>query len=464
MALLLNHLNFKQMGGAVLVTNDAGQFMFLAEPDFQTLVRDPRALPPDLVAELETRLFLTSQPRDLFASDAAQKVSIQKSYLLTGTQLFIFVLTNRCNQRCVYCQASAGLSHRMGRDMTPETGERAVELALQSPALSLSFEFQGGDPSLNFDTLSHIVRYAESRRGSKRIEYSLVTNLAAIEDAQLAFLAEHRVSITTSLDGPADLHARNRPFTDGASFESVVRNLARACRAGCSISGAIQTTTRFSLPRAKEIVDTYVDLGFDSVFIRPLTPVGVARSNWDRIGYTPQEYVDFYAEALAYIMQLASKGIHIGETHTTILLKRIFNRPTNYMELRSPCGAAIGQMAFNYDGAVFPCDEARMVAETGDLAFKLGSVEAARLVDLIESPLAKALGVASCLELLPGCADCVYLPYCGTCPVISYAQYGTLFPQKSHDYHCAVYKGMLDVIFAHLSAGSEERSVLEAWL
>lgn len=44
------------------------------------------------------------------------------------------------------------------------------------------------------------------------------------------------------------------------------------------------------------------------------------------------------------------------------------------MELRSPCGAALGQLAFTASGNVYTCDEGRMMAEMGDDAFKLGNV------------------------------------------------------------------------------------------
>ena len=43
------------------------------------------------------------------------------------------------------------------------------------------------------------------------------------------------------------------------------------------------------------------------------------------------------------------------------------------MELRSPCGAAMGQMAYYYNGNVYTCDEGRMLAEMGNSAFCLGS-------------------------------------------------------------------------------------------
>lgn len=462
---MINHFNFKRGRDSILITNDAGEFMFLEEDDFQTLVRDPHSLRPQVREDLESRLFLSNGHRELFASDAAIRVGNQKGYLLAGTQLHIFVLTKRCNQRCLYCQVRAGLGDLSGTDMTPEIAERAVDIALQSPSPNLSFEFQGGEPTLNFATLQHIVEYTERRRGDKQVDYSIVTNLAAVEDDVLSYFAEHHIGVSTSLDGPADLHTRNRPFIEGGTFQALERNIERARKAGCVSLGAIQTTTRQSLGRARDIVDTYVRLGFNRIFIRPLTPVGSALLTWKRIGYTPEEFLEFYRECLAYILELAAKSVDISELHSTLFLRKIFNQPTNYMELRSPCGATIGQVAYNYDGSIYPCDEGRMLAEMGDKAFRLGDVFTSTLDRLIESPVAKAMCVASCLEVLPGCSQCAYLPFCGTCPVLSYSQTGTMFSHKPGDYRCTVYMGMLDTLFGYLRSPEEgPRSLLESWV
>ena len=91
------------------------------------------------------------------------------------------------------------------------------------------------------------------------------------------------------------------------------------------------------------------------------------------------------------------------------------------MELRSPCGAGIGQIAYYYDGNIYTCDEGRMLAEMGDDSFKLGNVYDNTYDELINCNNCKAACISSVLESLPTCHDCVYSPYCGTCPVTNLA-------------------------------------------
>ena len=110
------------------------------------------------------------------------------------------------------------------------------------------------------------------------------------------------------------------------------------------------------------------------------------------------------------------------------------------MELRSPCGAGIGQVAITANGNVYTCDEGRMMAEAGDEAFCLGNVFDHDYDDWIHSSCCEAICSASLLDTLPGCCDCVYKPYCGVCPVVNYAIYGNIMHVSSE--RCKIYKGI----------------------
>ena len=46
----------------------------------------------------------------------------------------------------------------------------------------------------------------------------------------------------------------------------------------------------------------------------------------------------------------------------------------NYLDIRSPCGAGIGQIAYSYDGKIYTCDEGRMLGGMGDDIFCIGNV------------------------------------------------------------------------------------------
>ena len=460
-----NYYMFKNWDdGDYLITNELGYYGFLPKDFFQALVREDYAsVPEDVIAILKEKKFLYDVNRELFLKDACEDYRLGKQYLFYGTCLHIFVVTNACNMSCVYCQAQ-DTSNRKKGFMDMETAEKAVEIAMQSPSRSVTFEFQGGEPLLNFSVIRHIIEYAEAIRNDKAISYSLVTNTLLLSEDMIAFFKDHQVSISTSLDGGRDVHDANRPDMFGGGTQAhVLENIRRMQKMGLK-PGAIQTTTRKSLAAAEAIVEAYLSAGLDSIFLRPLTPLGYAREHWDTIGYRAEEFLAFYKEALECLLKQNAAGHFIREGHATIFLNKILNRDAgNYMELRSPCGAGIGQMAYYYDGNVYTCDEGRMVGEMGLNSFKMGTVSDSYDI-LMGSRACKVTCQASLLEAQPACCDCVYHPYCGVCPVINMAMDNNIYAREANSYRCQVYKGILDILFNYIKKDGVEKKILESWL
>lgn len=463
---------FRAVDGKVLLTGEAGDHAFLAPEEFRALVAG-EALPPARQAELAAK-GLVPGGRD----EAAELVRLgeRKAFLATGPYLHVLVATLRCNQGCVYCHASRIGMGSASHDMAPETAERAVEVAMHSPAPQLTFEFQGGEPLANFPVIERVVARALElgRAAGKTVRFSLVSNLSLMDEEKLAFLLDHGVQVCTSLDGPQDLHDRNRPFAGGSSHAETVRWMERI-NEGYRARGldpelyhveALLTVTRASLTRARDIVDEYVRRGLQAVFVRPLNPFGFATRTWEQIGYGTPEFLRFHREVLDDLLARARQGTQLLERLAAIFLAKILSgADPNYLDIRSPCGAGIGQLAYDHDGAVFSCDEGRMVNQMGDPMFRLGHLDRDGYGDLVESEVVRSLCVASCLEALPGCSSCAYLPYCGTCPVYNYATQGNIFGRMPDNEKCRLHMGVLDDLFARLAGADEKlRDVFRQWV
>lgn len=457
--------HFKKLKGKILITNDSGQYDFLTPEEFKGFVNNELNYEAPLYERLKEEHFLWDTSLEKFAEDVKNELRSGKSYLFSATSLHIFVVTNFCNGCCVYCQAQSTKENAC-KKMNLEIAEKSVDLALQSPQRELTFEFQGGEPLSNFPIIRHIVEYSEKKAVEKEkiVHYSVVSNLSLLTEEILLYLKEHQVSISTSLDGSREVHSYNRPLSgEKDSHEVLMRKLALLKKYEVPY-GAIQTTTRRSLGYGKEIIDEYLRLGMTNIFLRSLTPLGYALQRWDEIGYTTDEFLDFYRECLLYILEKNKQGIFIKEGHAVIFLPKILNHyGVNYMELRSPCGAAIGQMAYYYDGNVFTCDEGRMLYEMGDDSFKIGNVETDNYDALMNTRLCRMVCKSSILESLPKCCDCAYQPYCGTCPVLNYALEKDVISHRSRSYRCRIYEGMLDIIFEILME-EENREILRSWV
>lgn len=462
---MINHFNFKELdNGTYLLTNDLGFFTHLSKEELYLFLNRKTDKDSRLYDELINKQFILPNEKNEIINQTAPAYRFTKNHLLSSTSLHIFVVTNECNFRCIYCQARNEETHKSGL-MSKEISEKAVDIALQSPEKYLNFEFQGGEPLMNFPIIKHIVEYAENKKGSHVIKYSVVTNATLMTDEMIDFCKRYEINLSVSLDGPKRIQNLNRPFFDKRESFDIVKEKIQNLKEVIQNVGAIQTTTKYSLDYPEGIVDQYLELGFDNVFIRPLTCLGTAKEHWEEIGYTAEEFLSFYKKCIGYILKLNKNGVYFREGHASMFVSKILRKQTiNYMELRSPCGASIGQIAYYFNGDIFTCDEGRMLSEMGDDSFKLGNVFESDYDVLMSSDTCKALCISSLLESIPGCADCVYQPYCGTCPVVNYAQEKNLYKRNVSNFRCTVYKGMLDIVFDILLNGtSEEKELLSKW-
>lgn len=462
---MINYFNFKRMNNQILLTNDFGRYIFLEPKEFKNLLKDDSQCEMEKRKVLEEKGFVYFGSKTSFTEDGIFAMRDAKNYLFQSTQLHIFVVTTACNGKCVYCQAQNGTEIPCGM-MTEEVAKKAVDIALQSPSKNLQFEFQGGEPLLNFDVIRFIVEYSKENAKEKEIRYSVVTNLTLLTDEILEYFINNEVNISTSLDGNMTLHNENRPYRNGkGTFEDMLPSLEKIRKKNVYV-GALLTVTKKSLANYKEIIDSYVRLGFDTISLRSLTPLGCANKNWEEIGYSPEEFLEFYKNAFEYILEINKKGYYLKEGLASIFLRKILDGiATNYMELRSPCGAAIGQIAYYYDGNIYTCDEGRMLAEMGNPAFHLGSIGRDDYDSLMNSKVCKAVCSSSILESLPSCSECVYQPYCGVCPVVNYALDGDIFERHPNGYRCSINKGMLDLIFGYLQYENNEiQHIFRSWI
>lgn len=446
---MINYFNFKKYKNKFLITNDFGRYDFLTPSEFKSLLLEKINHDSETGKRLQRKYFIYNSNDEEFSRNSAFEIYSSKNYLYKSTSLHIFVVTSACNQKCVYCQAQSESSCKKGF-MNRETAKKAVDIAVQSPSDYLDFEFQGGEPLLNFEIIKFIVEYSKSI-SNKHINFSLVTNLTLINQEMIDFIIQHNINVSTSLDGNEFVHNSNRPYqNDRETFSDVINSINKLRKNGIFV-GAIQTTTKTSLSYYREIVDAYTDLGFRSIFIRPLTPLGYAKEHWDKIGYTAEDFTEFYKNTLDYILEKNKAGCNLVEGHArTFLTKLLSGFSPNYMELRSPCGAALGQLAYYYDGNIFTCDEARMLFEMGDNSFCVGNVCESNYNSIIDSKISALAAKASVLESLPSCSDCVYQPYCGVCPVVNYAINNDVYENTPQEYKCKIYSGMLESIFDYL--------------
>lgn len=465
-ALQLLPFRFERDGKNYLVSNMVGDFIRLSADEVTRLV-DLKVRPGDGLYEKAYASHLisgTNQKAQLQL--LAFRLRSRMAFLRELTPLHIFVVTLRCEHSCPYCQVSRQSADRARFDMSEQTAKDALKIAFDCPARRIKIEFQGGEPLLNFPLILKIVSEAKTQAITvgKKVDFVIASNLALLDDAVLAFCKANDVLLSTSLDGPADLHNKNRPRPGGNSHELATRGIRRAQEVlGRDRVSALMTTTEAGLNRVEEIIDEYVSLDLDGIFLRPLSPYGFAIKTKAFRKYGSQEWLDFYSRGLRYILQVNRSGRYFPEFYATLILRRMLtDRATGYVDLRSPAGIGLGALVYNYDGQVFASDEGRMLAEMGDNTFQLGHVTDSyrslilsdKLIDLIS---------ASLTQCAPECSDCVFEAHCGADPVYHHATQGDAVGIKPLSEFCVRQKGLMNLLLDVLDNSPEDAAILRRW-
>jgi uncharacterized protein len=169
--------------------------------------------------------------------------------------------------------------------------------------------------------------------------------------------------------------------------------------------------------------------------------------------------------ALDYILSLNRAGRFFVEGYAKLLLTKILTPfATGHVDLQSPAGAGINVAVYNYDGDVYVSDESRMLAEMGDRTFRLGNVHADSYEALFDGELIHALAAASCVESLPGCADCALQTYCGADPIENYATQGSFVGHRPTSAYCRRNMAIIKRLLHLYHRDRDTQEILLSWV
>ena len=462
--------------GLYLITNDIGKYSFLTEKEFKDFIKW-EIVNWDKYDELIKKWFIKNEE---YERTMTLKFAKKNQFLAFWPSLHIIVTTLRCNHQCQYCHAAVAPMDAIELDMTEETAKKVVDTIFFTSNPNITIEFQGGEPLVNWNIVKYIIEYAEikAQHLNKNLQLALVSNLTLMDDEKLDYLVKHNVWISTSLDGNEEIHNFNRTFTDGNSFEQVTYRIKKINDKykkewikdkwwDYKKVWALLTVTKKTLPKYKEVIDTYVNLWLNWIFLRSLNPYGFASVKLEKLWYTIDEFIDFYIKSMDYILELNKKWINFREALSSIYLSKILTEyDPNYLDERSPCWACIGQVAYNYDWKIYSCDEGRMLGRMWDDNFLMTKIKDSweeTYKDMIESDTTKIMVQASTLDWLPWYNESVYKPYIWVCPIHSYKTSGNIIPIYKKDLKRYMDEKILDYLFNKLKI-KEDKDIFKKWL
>lgn len=443
---LVGDLRWRPLRGDFLVTNDLGDWLFLAGEEMRAFFHGEVRPGDPLYERLRAKRFVHGE---LELGEAVRRYKARKAFLDHGPRRHVLVVTER----------DRGDAPGDGDDMPVETAERAIDCAFMSTSPDIDLHLEGGEPLLAFDVVRHAIRYAgdKNRLARKRLNVTIETDLESVSDDELSFLVERDVRL--------DVRATDALLDDDASpaAREVRRYHAALGAAGKSFRGSLVLDVEARhLPRLAAVVDRARDLGFAAVDLRsrPSRP-----AHGEEPGYTAGEFVRAYEGALDRLVALGRTGSDLHERQAALFLARILDRgPGRDVRYRSPAADGLGELSYHVDGRVFTSGEGRRLADRGDDLFQVGELRYHGYHDMVASPTVRAVVLASILDGQPGWTDHAYKPFSGLSPARAYGEHGSIHGRMGESGTAQIVVGLLDLLFLRLHGGDPEvRAVFDRW-
>jgi His-Xaa-Ser system radical SAM maturase HxsB len=447
---------FKELGSKTLITTDFGEPTFykngIVDRLFQgELTRDERSAlsTQSILIEPYERwkwLSMVNRNRKRYAT-----ASDRLSYL-------IVIPTLRCNLSCSYCQVSRAPMNAKGYDLSDENVQRLERYIEAHGQSGMKIEFQGGECTLRLDLIERIIRYTE--RCFDSVKFVLCTNLLEFGAAEKELFSRDNVYISTSLDGDLDAMMRNRTDTEN-NAQRTLQNIEQALSLfGSDKVAALPTITEQQIDDPMSVIAPYLKLGFSGVFLRPVNYQGFARKSYADLAKSTQRWLKFYGTALERIGEI-NQSTYFEEFYLAMLLRSIFKPgETGYVDFRSPARYGSRYMVIDYDGTLYPTDEARMLSRTRHVDLSLGNLETEFDVEKSQE-----LNQAGVHQIHHDCIHCTYKPFCGIDMVDELSRYGRVDYYKHESWFCSRQTFAFDFIFSKLANQDRKwQKIFGSWL
>lgn len=288
-----------------------------------------------------------------------------------------------------------------------------------------------------------------------------MSNLTKMDDDIARFFKQNNVrEICTSLDGPKELHDKNRPFTNKktGAYDKLTYWIDRLQSThGFARPYLMPVITRESLKFDPAVlVDEYLKWGMDDITPTVIRPTGKAEPNWDRVGYSMDDYLPWWRTLVDTCIERTRNGRFIAEQYSTLFYSKMqsVSTPTHTC-FSKPCGAALMQASYAPDGTVYTCDEGKSYE-----LFNLGNVRQP-YKEIYTSPSALNM-VQHTTGLHWFCQECKWNPYCNICTVSTFAEQGSITPTLPFLSEHHLKFGQIEYTFN--KQFTHDKEILDAWL
>lgn len=328
---------------------------------------------------------------------------------MPAASILIKPASANCNMDCKYCFYKCLSSHREEYSkgfMKEETLETLVREAIAYADGSLTFAFQGGEPTLaGLDFFQKAVELQQKYNNKKlQIENTIQTNGLLIDEKWARFLGEHRFLVGLSLDGPKKMHDRYRKDAAGQDTFARIMHSVQLLEQYHVDYNVVTVVTNDTAKQASFLYKFWKRNHYPFVqFIPCMDEIKRQDGTQERSIYAvePEQYGKFLCE----LFDLWYADFVAGEAMDIRMFSNLAQMAAGYpAEECGMNGCCNCYFVIEGDGSVYPCDFYCMDA------WKLGTVNDG-FVQMKTSEKAKAFVEAS----RPVCAACQECPHFSLC-------------------------------------------------
>jgi uncharacterized protein len=338
-------------------------------------------------------------------------------------------VTQQCNLRCEYCIYSGDAGNYQNRShqskrMSYELARKGIDflIAHSQDSNRLNIGFYGGEPLLEFELIKKCVEYAKEQAEGKEVSFSMTTNATLLSEAIIKYLSENDISLTISLDGPKEIHNKNRKFagTGAGTFDKIMENMEILKEKypeyfkNIMFNVVIDPTTDFKC--ISEFFVNY-DTVKDTIQMATLPSTNysdktVTMDENFRVDYN----YEFFKIFLYKLGRLEEKYVsrlnlsYFERLKSTYHEKRkLISGLLDYGHPGGPCIPGQIRLFMDVNGVFYPCER---VSEISDV-MKIGTIE-------------KGFDIEKCLKILnigkiteQSCINCWAFRYCSQCAALA---------------------------------------------
>ncbi|HEY0744825.1 MAG TPA: radical SAM protein [Chryseosolibacter sp.] len=358
--------------------------------------------------------------------------------------------TRQCNLRCTYCHDWRARSKPMPFNVLATLIKKAIET---SSYQRVDFIWHGGEPLLlgrKFFEKALLLQQ-KLKRKNQVIRNSLQTNGTLLNEEWCEFFTANNFHIGVSLDGPPELHNRNRKYASGKnSFEDVKRGIELLKRHQVQF-GVLMVLNHSALElEVKDLFEFFTSLGAKSFSFLPARPDNIVGENTGEVAtpdyVNPEEFTSFMKRIFNYWYALDNPQIQIREI--TSITQMLMGGRANVCTLAGQC---IGQyFHVEANGDLYHCDK-----YLGDTSYFLGNIVRQSFSDICTSEKILAL-VENEKANIARLQACPYFHFCnGGCP---HDRYVAEKNYSNYDNTCCGQRDFIEHINSTIVADLTERS------